>query len=157
MARQTKIQARKAYVLYSDNAFILIYAVSTAEEYRERRRMERKQFKLDRAQAIAAVAAEAEAIFAAEGRVITPALSGPSIPSAATWKPTSRPNPDADSPTEPEEEELEDVEHLQLTLAEAFFLAWNFDCLTIWDSSTVATFSLYLPQPKCNTFSSTNS
>ncbi len=112
---------------------------------RERRRLERKQFKLDRAQAIAAVAAEAEAIFAAEGRVITPALSGPSIPSAATWKPTrvpeEPPNTEATIAPEPiaeDEDELEDLEHLQLTLSEAFFLVWNFDCLTIWDSVTVA-------------------
>lgn len=114
----------------------------TSEELRERRRLERRQFKLDRAQAIAAVAAEAEAIFAAEGRVITPALSGPSIPSGATWKPNrqtepSEPNPDDAETLEPDEE-LENVEHLQLTLSEAFFLVWNFDCLVIWDSVTVA-------------------
>ncbi|KAF9045704.1 hypothetical protein BDZ89DRAFT_1007929 [Hymenopellis radicata] len=115
----------------------------TSEEVRERRRLERKQFKLDRAQAIAAVAAEAEAIFAAEGRVITPALSGPSIPSAATWKPTRVPEeqPNTEAPIAPEpvaedEDELEDLEHLQLTLSEAFFLIWNFDCLTVWDSVT---------------------
>ena len=36
-----------------------------------------------------------------------------------------------------DEEPLEDVEHLQLTLQEAFFLCWGLDCLTILDPSTV--------------------
>ncbi len=34
-------------------------------------------------------------------------------------------------------EPLEDVEHLQLTLQEAFFLIWNLDCLTVLDPHTV--------------------
>ncbi|KAG7443651.1 uncharacterized protein BT62DRAFT_934886 [Guyanagaster necrorhizus] len=119
----------------------------TSEEIRERRRAERKQFKLDRAHAIAAVAAEAEAIFESEGRVITPALSGPNIPSAATWKPTpttDEPLPSLllSSPQDIDEEELEDVEHLQLTLPEAFFLIWNFDCLTVLNPDTYEPMSL---------------
>ncbi|KAL0953485.1 hypothetical protein HGRIS_004715 [Hohenbuehelia grisea] len=128
----------------------------TAEEIREKRRAERKQFKLDRAKAIAAVAAEAEAIFAAEGRVITPALSGPAIPSAATWKPT--PPSVAETSVEPsiipndddqngeqdttEEPPLEDVEHLQLTLQEAFFLTWALDCLIVQDPETLEPLTL---------------
>lgn len=118
----------------------------TSEEIREKRRAERKQFKLDRAAAIAANAAEAEAIFEAEGRVIVPALSGPGIPSSATWRPTpSVQEPpktplgeelEAEEPFE-DEEPLEDVEHLQLTLPEAFFLLWNLDCLTVLDPHTV--------------------
>ncbi|PPR01452.1 hypothetical protein CVT26_015085 [Gymnopilus dilepis] len=113
----------------------------TSEEITARRRAERKQFKLDRARAIAQVAEEAEMIFATEGRVIAPALSGPAIPSAATWKPARQPEGDISSPasTAPEEEikpleeeePLVDVEHLQLTLQEAFFLLWNLDCLTV--------------------------
>jgi tRNA-splicing endonuclease subunit Sen2 len=116
----------------------------TSEEVTAKRRAERKQFKLDRAAAIAAVAEEAETIFATEGRVIKPALSGPAIPSAATWRPTpSVAEPPPVTPVEEneeplEEEPLEDVEHLQLTLQEAFFLIWNLDCLTVLDPHTVS-------------------
>jgi hypothetical protein len=116
----------------------------TSEELTAKRRAERKQFKLDRARAIAAVAEEAELIFAIEGRVIKPALSGPAIPSAATWKPApeSMPEPPVTPANEEEgdpvdEEPLEDVERLQLTLQEAFFLLWNLDCLSVLDPHTV--------------------
>lgn len=116
----------------------------TSEEVTARRRAERKQFKLDRARAIAAVAEEAEAIFATEGRVIQPALSGPAIPSAATWKPSAHPVVEDSMPETPQEdghlddeEPLVDVEHLQLTLQEAFFLLWNLDCLTVLDPNSV--------------------
>ncbi|CAK5273872.1 unnamed protein product [Mycena citricolor] len=124
----------------------------TAEEVTAKRRAERKQFKIDRARAIAQVAAEAEEIFKTEGRVVVPTLSGPSIPSGATWKPASMsaespelvPPPVEDSPAakeeEAEEEPLEDLEHLQLTLPEAFFLMWNFDCLAIEDPNSVRVF-----------------
>ncbi|THH27382.1 hypothetical protein EUX98_g6802 [Antrodiella citrinella] len=114
----------------------------TSEEIREKRRNERKQFKMDRARALAEAAAEAEAAFV-EGRE----AAMPVIPSGATWKPTQDPNsltesgppspPEGDLDGENEEEEpLEDVEHLQLTLSEAFFLAWGLDCLTILDPDT---------------------
>jgi tRNA-splicing endonuclease subunit Sen2 len=119
----------------------------TSEEITAKRRAERQQFKADRAKAIAAVAEEAELIFATEGRVIAPALSGPAIPSAATWKPSSPPTPLEDpTPTEQDlvasdkehemEDDVVDVEHLQLTLQEAFFLCWTLDCLTILDPHT---------------------
>ncbi|KAF5390743.1 hypothetical protein D9757_004540 [Collybiopsis confluens] len=127
----------------------------TSEEVREKRRAERRQFKLDRAEAIARVAAEAEALFETEGKVVVPALFGPEIPSGATWRPKpveEIPQPGASSSSftqvhmeekeaeeeeeEEEEEPIEDMEHLQLTLQESFFLAWNFDCLTILDSET---------------------
>lgn len=116
----------------------------TSEEVTAKRRAERKQFKLDRAAAIATVAEEAETLFATEGRVIKPVLSGPAIPSAATWKPKpilteSLPVTPVEVDEEPlEEEPLEDVEHLQLTLQEAFFLIWNLDCLTVLDPHTVS-------------------
>lgn len=115
----------------------------TAEEVREKRRAERKQFKMDRAAAIAKAAAEAEAAFA-EGREAAPAV----IPSGATWKPQGS-NQTADLLEEPPEgggdddgadeglEPLEDVEHLQLTLQEAFFLIWNLGCLIVLDPHTV--------------------
>ncbi|KAI0794017.1 hypothetical protein C8Q74DRAFT_1193999 [Fomes fomentarius] len=128
LARQ--INARKAAGKYM-----------TSEEVREKRRAERKQFKLDRAAAIARAAAEAEAAFA-EGREAAPAF----IPSGATWKPqqssetstlhTELPEEENDVGAEEELEPLEDVEHLQLTLQEAFFLAWTLDCLTVLDPHT---------------------
>lgn len=122
----------------------------TSEEIREKRRADRKQFKLDRAAAIAKVAAEAETIFETEGRVVVPALFGPEIPSGSTWKSKTAESERESSGSlenaeskredenegEEEEELLEDMEHLQLTLSEAFFLAWNFDCLTILDPET---------------------
>ncbi|KAF8661343.1 hypothetical protein AX16_001438 [Volvariella volvacea WC 439] len=113
----------------------------TSEEVTAKRRAERRQFKIDRAQAIAAAAAQAEQLFATEGRVVVPALSGPDIPSAATWKPSrpvedpSQPSPEQDSDAD-SGEPLEDIEHLRLTLQEAFFLIWNLDCLTIVDPTT---------------------
>jgi tRNA-splicing endonuclease subunit Sen2 len=124
----------------------------TSEQVREKRRLERAQFKLDRAKAIAAVAAAAEETFEAEGRVVTMAENRAFIPSAATWKPTSLPAGavvpvmpvDEEEPTtliEDDEEPLEDLEHLQLTLQEAFFLMWTLDCLTVLDPTTVRPFS----------------
>ncbi|KAJ7880306.1 hypothetical protein B0H14DRAFT_3082751 [Mycena olivaceomarginata] len=84
----------------------------TSEEMTAKRRAERKQFKIDRARAIAAVAAEAEAVFESEGRVVD------------------------EAPPEEDEEPPEDLEHLQLTLPEAFFLMWNLNCLTVTDPLT---------------------
>lgn len=127
---------------YHPRNYIFIWADMTAEEIREKRRAERKQFKMDRAAAIAKAAAEAEAAFA-EGREAVPAA----IPSGATWKPQQPSEmgemdelpeepPEAEDPDQ-ELEPLENVEHLQLTLQEAFFLAWNLDCLIILDPHTV--------------------
>lgn len=126
--------------------------VSTAEEVTARRRAERKQFKLDRARALAAAAQEAEAAFAA-GRTASPAPSI-AIPSAATWKParvdTVEPVPKSTAGDEQDEEEpeLENLEHLQLTLPEAFFLLWSIDCLTILDPITVSPAILHEAFPK---------
>jgi len=112
-----------------------------------RRRAERKQFKLDRAQAIAAAAAEAEAAFA-EGRVISIEETKTSIPSAATWKPPVLVQNATLPPSEPlEETDLdaeppEDMEHLQLTLPEAFFLSWALDCLSIYHPKTLEPMTL---------------
>jgi len=116
---------------------------------------------MDRARAIAAVAEEAETIFATEGRVIQPALSGPAIPSSSTWKPTVDPQTMENAPaaaaaaatTSQEtlafdnEKPLVDVEHLQLTLQEALFLCWNLDCLTILDPQTVSISQKFNPFP----------
>ncbi|KAM6496865.1 hypothetical protein JOM56_007338 [Amanita muscaria] len=119
----------------------------TSEEMTARRRAERQQFKLDRAKAIAAVAEEAEVIFATEGRVVVPALTGPAIPSAATWRLNRPSKPDetvVDKSLDPidNHQSEEDVEHLQLTLQEAFFLSWGIDCLTIFNSHTRASMTL---------------
>ncbi|KZV67020.1 hypothetical protein PENSPDRAFT_636237 [Peniophora sp. CONT] len=122
----------------------------TAEQVTAARRAERAQFKRDRAAAMAAVAAQAEAAYAADGTVIDPEARKAQVPSAATWKPsqpsilTSRGAPveveDAEEKKLAEEEEdeqpVEEMEHLQLTLSEAFFLAWALDCLSIADPNT---------------------
>lgn len=118
----------------------------TSEEITAKRRAERKQFKLDRAKAIAAAAAEAETAFNERGRVITPGIAPDGtriIPSAATWKPTSasvpseQPSLDVAPDEEKEIEPIQDLEHLQLSLQEAFFLVWALDCLTILHPETV--------------------
>lgn len=114
------------------------------------RRAERARFKLDRAKAIAAAAAEAEATFAAEGRVVASEELKASIPSAATWRPAvsgaegSQASPESQAVEGGEHaDELndemppEDLEYLQLTFQEAFFLAWTMDCLIILDPETV--------------------
>lgn len=99
---------------------------------------------MDRAAAIAAAAAEAEAAFA-EGRSWeaerTPDGARANIPSAATWKPKPKEETEEtpDEAVEQDEEPIEDVEHLQLTLPEAFFLLWNLDCLTVYDNDDAMT------------------
>ncbi|KAG6334604.1 hypothetical protein ID866_4480 [Astraeus odoratus] len=122
----------------------------TSEEVTAKRRAERKQFKLDRARAMAAAAAEAEAKFAEEGRIISTMYAEDGtriIPSAATWKPSqpvegsTQVSPsDAEGKDDDDEDDedvpIENVEHLQLTLPEAFFLLWNLDCLSVLDPET---------------------
>ena len=112
----------------------------TSEEVTARRRAERKQFKFERAQAIAAAAAEAEAAFA-EGRVISTEEARTSIPSAATWKSSVSVRNATLLPSERsldiDAEPPEDLEHMQLTLPEAFFLTWALDCLGIYHPKTV--------------------
>ncbi|KAI5999509.1 hypothetical protein EDD15DRAFT_2386336 [Pisolithus albus] len=124
----------------------------TSEEVTAKRRAERKQFKLDRARAMAAAAAEAETAFKEEGRVISTVYAADGtriIPSAATWKP-SQPLQEpirTPSPAESEDEDdndvpIENVEHLQLTLSEAFFLLWSLDCLSVTHPETGNALSL---------------
>ena len=122
----------------------------TSEEVTAQRREQRKRFKLDRAQAIAAVAAEAEAAFA-EGRELPSTTSADGtrfIPSAATWKPQLLESAIAlqSPPLEAvDDEPLVDVEHLQLTLVEAFFLLWNLECLTVYDATAVSVLHIVVP------------
>ncbi|KAH9176033.1 hypothetical protein EDB89DRAFT_1943344 [Lactarius sanguifluus] len=96
----------------------------TSEEVTAKRRAERKQFKSDRAQAIAAAAAEAEAAFA-EVSVRNTALPERSLEGTVL---------DAEPP--------EDMEHMQLTLSEAFFLTWALDCLCIYHPKTLEPMTL---------------
>jgi tRNA-splicing endonuclease subunit Sen2 len=118
----------------------------TSEEVTAKRRAERKQFKSDRARAIATAAAEAEAAFV-EGRTIPAEETRASIPSAATWKPSSSTQNAPSSPPpepiqmapDPDAEPLEDLEHMQLTLPEAFFLTWALGCLNVHHLKTVRT------------------
>ncbi|KAG6381574.1 hypothetical protein JVT61DRAFT_168 [Boletus reticuloceps] len=90
----------------------------TSEEVTAKRRAERKQFKLDRAKAMAAAAAEAEVAF----------QQGHCHDVTQPEQDVSRVEEDDG---EDDEEPIENVEHLQLTLQEAFFLLWNLDCLSI--------------------------
>lgn len=124
----------------------------TAEEVRAKRRAERQQFKLDRAQAFAASVAQAEAAFAAGDTSVRVAPltreevanfvakkgdhSGTDTPDIAETEANA-----IEGPTEEvvvvEEEISEDIEHLQLTLQEAFFLLWSLDSLTVVDANMV--------------------
>jgi tRNA-splicing endonuclease subunit Sen2 len=149
-ARKSRAAGRE-YLALNINALVVdkIWLLEmTSEEITAKRREERKQFKFDRAQAMAAAAVEAEAAFA-EGREVPSTMSAGgirSIPSAATWKPQRQislieaPSPSDDFRVE-FKELPEDVEHLQLTLPEAFFLLWNLDCLTVHNPDTVPIFN----------------
>lgn len=125
--------------IWLTDTYLLRRTEMTSEQIREKRRLERKQFKQDRAAAQAQAAAEAEAAFH-EGREASATI----IPSGATWKPsnTSDSGPSYQQQTDEQdqsgrEEERTDLEHLQLTLQEAFFLAWNLDCLVVLNPDTV--------------------
>ena len=93
---------------------------------------------MDRANAIAAAAAEAEEAFRAGRTVPSPIM----IPSGATWKPADKTpgnqnHNKQDKDWDRELDEIVDVEHLQLTTQEAFFLIWCFDCLSVLNPHTV--------------------
>ena len=98
---------------------------------------------MDRANAILAAAEEAEKAFR-EGKAIPNSIT---IPSGATWKPvddtSKEPRTVPQNDDKPDEDwngeldDIVDVEHLQLTPQEAFFLIWCFDCLSVLDPHTV--------------------
>ena len=128
-----------------DDAVCLTSLLVTSEEITAKRREQRKRFKIERANAIAAAAAEAEEAFR-EGKTVTSPIS---IPSGATWKPVNEVLEDK-PPTIPQShnheqeedpggelDEIVNVEHLQLTPQEAFFLIWCFDCLSVLNPQTV--------------------
>ncbi|KAF8310093.1 hypothetical protein DL93DRAFT_2214408 [Clavulina sp. PMI_390] len=123
--------------------------ILTSEEVTAQRRAERKHFKAERERAVAEAAAHAEAVFQAEGKLVeapaehisttsATATSEPQNDSASATPPSQSVEGDAED-TEvivPDIEEVDDVEHLQLSLQEAFFLSWALDCLAILDPAT---------------------
>ena len=123
--------------------FRLTNFIVTSEEITAKRREQRKRFKMERANAILAAAAEAEKAFRAGETVSNPIM----IPSGATWKPVGETSKEQQTlpknDIKPEEnwngelDDIVDVEHLQLTPQEAFFLIWCFDCLSVFNPHTV--------------------
>lgn len=107
----------------------------TAEEITAKRRLIRKQFKQQRAEAVAAAEAEAEVSFASNPDA-SPVIKT-LIPSTQTAGLNQRlqeliSRGDAEPLPELTNEETPDnMEHLQISLPEAFFLAWTTGCLTI--------------------------
>lgn len=93
---------------------------------------------------MAAAAAEAEAVFASEGRPPTPPAENISTAVRANM---AQRNPiaqggEAIQLREPSSGEdvppPENMEHLQLTLQEAFFLTWGLDCLRVLEPESVS-------------------
>ena len=98
---------------------------------------------------MAEAAKEAETAFATKGVVLKETTVV--IPSSNTWKPAPKEDSvdlitssgtilepagqGVDGP--PDEEELVDMEHLQLTFQEAFFLIWTMGCLDVLDAASV--------------------
>ncbi|KAG8829677.1 tRNA splicing endonuclease subunit sen2 [Serendipita sp. 400] len=111
----------------------------TAEEITAKRREIRKQFKQERANAIAAAEAEAELSFAANPEsnpTITTVI--PSAQTAGLQKKLQETIGAHESSLLPEltEDEIpKNMEHLQLSLQEAFFLAWVVGCLDLRSAS----------------------
>ncbi|KZT37943.1 hypothetical protein SISSUDRAFT_986972 [Sistotremastrum suecicum HHB10207 ss-3] len=111
----------------------------TSEEITAQRREARKKFKQERAQALLEAAAQAEAAFAVGQEAPAPVLpSRPAEHLIIPKRPTKDDVLEEDLPKEP----TEDLEHLQLTLPEAFFLVWGLGCLTIVDPNTHMPMSL---------------
>ena len=126
------------------------------------RRAERQHFKSERERAINEAAAKAEEVFRTEGKL--PEIPAEHISTTVRAKiAMQKQKRDVAVVGEEEEEEeesnallsdlgttsndttevvVEDMEHLQLTLQEAFFLSWALDCLEILQPSTVR-FELY--------------
>ncbi|KAF8603765.1 hypothetical protein BDV93DRAFT_441685 [Ceratobasidium sp. AG-I] len=107
---------------------------SASELITAKRREERKAFKATRAAYLAQATAEAEAAFAAGNTadVVIPTIGSASqaVRLAAATSSQSTPS------LEEEILALEDMEHLQLTLQEAYFLSWGLGCLKVIDPDT---------------------
>lgn len=119
----------------------------TSEEVTERRRGERKEFKRERARA---ERERREKQLVEEGKIVkeadddggeqAAAVAVKSITFAAVEPPSSR-RKSLERPVV----DVEDLEHLQLTLEEAFFLAFGLGVLEIKDSETnVCSEEIYL-------------
>ncbi|KZP01803.1 hypothetical protein CALVIDRAFT_594482 [Calocera viscosa TUFC12733] len=140
--------------------------VLTAEEVTARRREQRKHFKASRTAAIQKAAQEAEAAFSASlespastfelplvnapHNVPRPTFeaaaskaSGDGPPKASETKEDKGVNSEDEvekqlrqQPEPLDEDQVENMEHLQLTLQEAFFLAWGLGCLRVLDTES---------------------
>lgn len=137
-----------------------------AEEIRELRRKERKQFKIDRAQAMLDAAVAAEAVLTsgqspgpgdastsshpqlAPGTKLTPQTflvrperpntRGPPSPAvAAAAKKALEAAKDAEE-EDFDESSVVEREHLQLSFEEAWFLSWGIGVLRVLDPATVS-------------------
>jgi len=104
----------------------------TAEEITERRRKERKEFKLERARA------EKEKIqnqLAQEGKIglseATSSQEAASENKSVTFAPLELPNAEKKEQQPKQVVDIEDLEHLQLTLEEGFFLTYGLGALKI--------------------------
>ncbi|KAG9127432.1 tRNA splicing endonuclease subunit sen2 [Ceratobasidium sp. 392] len=129
---------------------------SASELITAKRREERKQFKATRAAYLAQATADAEAAFAAgkTADIVIPTIGSASQAVRAAASRSSQATPVATAVAEPPppppvieelqagpepEEEFvapEDMEHLQLTLQEAYFLSWGLGCLRILDPAS---------------------
>ncbi|CAE6482159.1 unnamed protein product [Rhizoctonia solani] len=120
---------------------------SASELITAKRREERKIFKATRAAYLAQATAEAEAAFAADSSadIVIPTI-GSASQAVRTAAKETRPTPDIPQQDEPAplaattEADMEndfvppeDMEHLQLTLQEAYFLSHYLGCLRILD------------------------
>ncbi|KAH7107703.1 hypothetical protein BKA62DRAFT_631322 [Auriculariales sp. MPI-PUGE-AT-0066] len=114
-----------------------------AEVVTAKRRQQRKQFKADRARAMTEATKDAETAFS-EGRGDNlPAPNEVSrVLNSQAREFSAESLPAESSETIPQIETIEDLEFLQLTLEEAFFLAWSLDVLRVTDSSTQTVMSL---------------
>ena len=127
----------------------------TAEEMTAKRRMIRKQFKQQRAEAIAAAEAEAEISFASNPNA-SPVINT-LIPSTQTASLNKRlqavmsKGDDEPLPRLTPEETPDNMEHLQMSLPEAFFLAWTTACLVIREAESGELISLQEFWMKCQT------
>jgi tRNA-splicing endonuclease subunit Sen2 len=126
-------------VLFRSSRGLLVNFIKelTAEELTAKRREVRRQFKHQRAEAMAAAEAEAETAFAQNPNSMPVVTT--IIPSTQTAKLNQQlqqllAKDENESLPELAEDEIPDnLEHLQLSLQEAFFLAWTVRCLHLYD------------------------
>ncbi|TIA88623.1 hypothetical protein E3P81_03394 [Wallemia ichthyophaga] len=119
----------------------------TAEEITSKRRIERNKMKIERAKVLSEAQLAAEAALEGSDSIKLsppmPADDNDNLPlnekSSNPIEPSSPPKWEPLEPdTQEEQQDLSNAEHLQLTLPEAFFLAWGIGCLKIVDPYTDA-------------------